>query len=178
MTIIPSDSGVSPAGARRAADASRIEISERSPAHADAARLLHAFHAEQVDRYGFADPVDLRPGDYAPPHGVFAVVYKDEQPVGCGGYRWFDRAAHTVEVKKVYVTPAVRGHGFGRVLLAWLERHAVATGAGRVLLETGVRNTAALRLFAAAGYEPVDGYVAGRDPEINRAFARSLTTSL
>lgn len=178
MTTIPSDSGVLPGGARRAADASRIETSERSPAHTDAARLLHAFHTEQVNRYGFADPIDLRPGDYAPPHGVFAVVYEEHRPVGCGGYRWFDRAAHTVEVKKVYVTPAARGHGLGRALLAWLERHAVAAGAERVLLETGVRNTAALRLFAAAGYEPVGGYVAGRDPQINRAFARSLTTSL
>ena len=120
MTTIPSDSGVLPGGARRAADASRIEISERSPAHIDAARLLHAFHTEQVDRYGFADPVDLRPGDYAAPHGLFAVVYEEHRPVGCGGYRWFDRAAHTVEVKKVYVTPAARGHGLGRALLAWL----------------------------------------------------------
>jgi hypothetical protein len=43
-------------------------------------------------------------------------------------------------------------------------------------LETGVRNTAALSLFTSAGYELVGRYVAGRDPAINRALARSLTS--
>lgn len=169
MTTTPGDSGV------LAASTGRIEISERSPAHPDASRLLRAFRAEQVDRYGFADPVDLSPADYMPPRGVFALVYRDGQPVGCGGYRWYDRSSWTVEMKKVYVVPAVRGLGAGRALLTWLERHAATAGASRAILETGVRNTAALRLFTAAGYAPVDRYVAGRDPEINRAFARSLT---
>jgi hypothetical protein len=31
-----------------------------------------------------------------------------------------------------------------------------------------------LGLFTSAGYRPVDRYVEGRDPQINRAFARSL----
>jgi hypothetical protein len=59
--------------------------------------------------------------------------------------------------------------------LTWLEHHAAQAGAQRAILETGVRNTAALNLFAGAGYRPVDSYVKGRDPKINRAFARSLT---
>ena len=170
MTTTPGDSGV------LAASRGGIEICELSPAHPDAACLLRAFHAEQVDRYGFADPVDLDPVEYTPPQGVFAVVYSESRPVGCGGYRWFGRSRITVEIKKVYVTPAVRGHGAGRALLAWLERDAVAAGARRAILETGVRNTAALRLFTIAGYQPADSYVAGRDPQINRAFSRSLTS--
>ena len=170
MTTTPGDPGV------LAASTSGIEIRERSPAHPDASRLLRAFHAEQVDRYGFADPVDLDPAEYTPPQGVFAVVYGEGLPVGCGGWRWFDRSSKTVEIKKVYVIPAGRGHGAGKALLSWLERQAVAGGARRVILETGVRNTAALRLFAAAGYQPADSYVAGRDPEINRAFTRPLAS--
>lgn len=170
MTTTPSDQGVLAAGT------GRIEICERSPAHPDAALLLRAFHAEQVGRYGFADPVDLAPADYTPPHGVFAVVYHERQPVGCGGWRWYCRSHTTVEIKKVYIIPAARGHGAGRALLSWLERHAIAAGAGRAILETGVRNTAALHLFTAAGYEPAASYVAGRDPQINRAFARSLAS--
>jgi ribosomal protein S18 acetylase RimI-like enzyme len=72
-------------------------------------------------------------------------------------------------------TRASRGLGAGRALLSWLERHALAAGARRAILETGVRNTAALGLFTSAGYRPVDRYVQGRDPAINRAFARLLT---
>jgi GNAT superfamily N-acetyltransferase len=160
-----------------ASSAGSIQIAERPAGHPDSARMLGAFHAEQVGRYGFADPVDLSPGEYAPPDGVFAVVYRGSRPVGCGGYRWFDRSSQTVEIKKVYVVPVARGAGAGRALLSWLERHAVAAGARRAILETGVRNTAALRLFMAAGYQRVDSYVAGRDPEINRAFACTLASS-
>jgi hypothetical protein len=38
-----------------------VEITERSPGHEDAARLLRAFYDEQVGRYGFAESIDLGP---------------------------------------------------------------------------------------------------------------------
>ena len=152
-----------------------FQIAERSPSDLDASRLLHAFHGEQVARYGFADPIEPSSGEYAAPNGVFAVAYHGAALVGCGGYRWFDRAACTVEIKRLYVVPESRGLGAGRALLSWLEAHAIGAGAQRAILETGVRNTAALGLFTSAGYQPVDRYVEGRDPDINRAFARSLT---
>ena len=88
--------------------AGRIEIAERSPAHPDAARLLREFYREQVVQYGFADPVELSSCEYKAPHGVFAVVYLDTVPAGCGGYRWFDRVARTVEIKKTYIVPDSR----------------------------------------------------------------------
>jgi GNAT superfamily N-acetyltransferase len=162
-----------PAVARRA---DPIEIAERPPCHPDATRLRREFHTEQLHRYGFADPAELTSGEYTAPSGVFAVVYSSAVPVGCGGYRWFDKTTRTVEMKRVYVVPASRGLGAGRALLSWLERHALAAGARRAILETGVRNTAALGLFTSAGYRPVDRYVEGRDPAINRAFARLLTS--
>ena len=162
--------------AERSSGAERIEIAERPPAHPDAVRLLRAFYADQVDRYGFADPVDLNSAEYTAPNGVFVVAYHGAVPTGCGGYRWYDWTVRTVEIKKIYIVPASRGLGAGRALLSWLERHAVAAGARRAILETGVRNTAATGLFTSAGYVPVDRYVEGRNPEINRAFARSLTS--
>lgn len=170
MTTTPRDPAVF------ALNTDRIEFAERSPGHPDASRLLRAFYAEQVGRYGFADPVELSTCDYTAPNGVFVVAYHGAVPLGCGGYRWFDPATRTVEIKKAYILPEARGLGGGRALLSWLERHAIAAGARRAILETGVNNTAALRLFTSAGYRPVDRYVEGRDPQINRAFARSLTS--
>ena len=158
-----------------AGSAAQFRIVQRLPSDPDAARLLHALHGEQVDRYGFADPVDLSPGEYTPPNGAFAVVYQGTVATGCGGYRWFDPITHTVEIKRLYIIPTSRGYGAGRTLLTWLEHHVAQAGAQRAILETGVRNTAALNLFAGAGYRPVDSYVKARDPKINRAFARSLT---
>jgi GNAT superfamily N-acetyltransferase len=163
-------------GSAAASSADPVEIAECLPSDPDAAGLLRAFHAEQLHRYGFADPAGLTSAEYTAPNGVFAVLCHSGVSVGCGGYRWFDEATGTVEIKRIYMVPASRGLGAGRALLSWLERHAVAAGARRTILETGVRNTAALGLFTSVGYRPVDRYVEGRDPAINRAFARLLTS--
>ena len=157
------------------ADAERFVLLDRRTDHPDAARLLQAFYDEQVDRYGFADPVDLDPHAYTPPNGTFLVAYARGWPVGCCGCHWYDRGTGTVEIKKAYLVPSVRGRGLGRALLARLEAWATVAGARRVILETGVRNIAALTLFAGSGYEPTARYVADRDPRINRAFEKLLT---
>jgi GNAT superfamily N-acetyltransferase len=136
--------------------------------------MLRAFYDEQVGRYGFAEPIDLVPDEYAEPNGVFVVVYDGERPVGCGGCRWYDRNAGTAEIKKTFLLPEVRGHGVGRTLLSLLESQAAEWGAQRIILETGVRNAAALALFAASGFQPTARYVPERDPQINRAFVKHL----
>lgn len=155
-------------------DSGKPDAVVRAYDHPDSMRLLDAFYLEQVGRYGFADPVAADPAEYAAPQGLFLVVYHDDTPVGCGAYRWYDRPTRRVEIKRVYTCPDVRGLGIGRTVLTRLEQHAVANGAHRALLETGVRNDAAIRTFLAAGYRPIAPYVAGRNPNINRAFARSL----
>ena len=154
--------------------ARRVEIFGRSVDHEHAERLLRAFYYEQVGRYGFAESIDLDPGHFAAPDGGFVVVYLDGEAAGCGGWRWYDRAARIAEIKKTYLAPPARGIGVGRALLSRLEADAVAAGAERGILETGVRNTAALGLFISQGYRPIPSYVPGRPPEINRAFTRSL----
>ena len=102
------------------------------------------------------------------------MLYDGDRPVGCGGCRWYDRRTATAEIKKTYLLPAFRRLGLGRLLLAWLEEQAIGWGTEQVILETGVRNTAALGLFARSGYRPTARYVPGRDPAINRAFVKTL----
>jgi ribosomal protein S18 acetylase RimI-like enzyme len=70
--------------------------------------------------------------------------------------------------------PEMRGRGAGGLLLRWLEDQAIGWGAEQIILETGVRNTAALSLFVRSGYRPTSRYVPGRDPAINRAFVKTL----
>lgn len=153
-----------------------VELIDRRYDHPDAARLLLAFRHEQVGRYGFADPVDANPAEYEGPHGAFLVAYHHGGAGGCGGFHWFDRARGVAEFKKLYVVPELRGHGLGRLLLTALERRAVARGARQVILESGVRNHAALHLFYSLGYQPTPRYVDSRDPKINRAFTKTLTS--
>jgi GNAT superfamily N-acetyltransferase len=151
-----------------------IRLVARQADHRDSVALLQAFHQEQIERYDFAESIDLVSTEYAPPHGIFVVVYNGEQPVGCGGCRWYDRRTATAEIKKTYLLPTMRGRGAGSLLLQWLEDQAIGWGAERIVLETGVRNTAALSLFVRSGYRATSRYVPGRDPAINRAFVKTL----
>ncbi len=160
--------------AEQAQPAGSVEIVERPYNHPDAVRLVQALYDEQVGRYGFADPVEADPATYSPPHGLFLVAYVDGIPSACGGYRPYEAAAATVELKKMYTVPELRGQGLGRLIGARLERHAAARGARRAILETGARSDGALALVRSAGYQPTDRYVSGRDPTINRAFVKDL----
>jgi ribosomal protein S18 acetylase RimI-like enzyme len=155
-----------------------VGIVRREYDHPDAVDLVNALYDDQVARYGYADPAGADPRLYRPPHGVFVVAYSAGQPVACGGYRAFDVRTGCAEIKKMFVRPEWRGRGIGRDILCQLEDHAAASGFQSVILETGVRNTAALALYAAMGYRPRSRFaVAYRDPAVNRAFSKLLTVS-
>ncbi len=97
----------SPESAQPAGQAGAIEIVESAYDHPDVVRLVWALHDEQVGRYGFADAVEADPVEYAPPRGLFLVAYVDGVPSACGGYRTYDSATATVELKKMYAVPAL-----------------------------------------------------------------------
>ena len=159
---------------RGRAEAGAFTLLERSVDHPDSVLLLRGFYEEQVHRYGMADSVDLDPQVYASPTGIFFVGYVEGQPAGCAGARWSDRQLKVVEIKKIFLRPEVRGRGFGGVLLSGVESWATAQGACEAILETGVRNAAAIGLFESHGFQPMASYVAGRDPAVNRAFNKHL----
>jgi GNAT superfamily N-acetyltransferase len=58
----------------------------------------------------------------------------------------------------MYVAPAVRGIGLGRRLVSALEAEARALGVRRLILETGVRQAAAIALYRGCGFEPIPLY--------------------
>lgn len=148
-------------------------LARRDYDHPEARALLQALHAEQLTRYGFADdPHDTDPSDFRAP-GLFVIGYMDERPVACGGCRPWDPL--TFEIKRMYVSPDHRGRGFGRLILQRLEQQARTAGARRIILETGARNAEALGLYAKAGYHAIPTYAEARDPEVNRAFAKTIS---
>jgi len=83
-------------------------------------------------------------------NGAFLVAYLDDVAVGCGAVRRLDET--TAEIKRMYVSPSVRGRGIGRALVEALEREARSVGATRIVLETGTRLESAIKLYEAMGY--------------------------
>jgi putative acetyltransferase len=121
-------------------------------------RLIQALNAELNGLYPEpgANHFHLDPGEVAPGRGAFLLVSRGGAPVGCGALRLLD--AETAELKRMYVSPGERGNGIGRRLVAALEAEARALGVRRLVLETGLRQTAALALYRATGFQPIPLY--------------------
>ena len=110
------------------------------------------------------------PARFTEPAGVFLVVDAAGSPAGCGGIRMLD--ADRAEVKHLYLRDTVRGRGWGRLLLAELERHARELGATEAVLDTNVALEAAGSLYRSSGYVEIPPY--NDNPNATTWFRKEL----
>ncbi|MEJ7687400.1 MAG: GNAT family N-acetyltransferase [Variovorax sp.] len=86
----------------------------------------------------------------AQPNVLFAVVRDEEATaVACGAIVLEDDLG---ELKRMYVDPSHRGRGIAGLLISFLEAEARAKGCPRFVLETGIYQSAAVSVYARAGY--------------------------
>ena len=124
--------------------------------HPDAARMRAAQEAEVAARYADLPGEEPGPRPTADDMAAFVVAYADGEPVGCGGLRALD-ATHG-EIKRMFVVPGRRGSGISTAILRHLEAEARRRGWDRLVLETGVRQPEAMRLYEREGYVPVPAF--------------------
>lgn len=131
-------------------------VDARSP---QARELVASYLAEIQKTFGYdtTRAVPVTDEDFDPPNGTFLVVRDDRGiAVGCGAVRLVD--AGTAEVKRMWVSPSMRGRGAGWALLEALEAAAVELGARIGVLDTNATLTSALALYRAAGWQEVPPY--------------------
>jgi GNAT superfamily N-acetyltransferase len=123
-----------------------------------AQRLIGALNAELEDRYpeDGANFFRLDAEEVSQGRGGFFVAYVDGKAVGCGAVRRLEPGL--VEIKRMYVDPAVRGRRVGRKILDVLESESRKLGARRIVLETGPRQPEAIALYAHAGFSEIPLY--------------------
>lgn len=145
---------------RRLLAASAIEIGAVDPDRPEARHCPAEYFAELGRRFpgGFdvgssrlPDPREMRALG-----GVFLVATLQGAPVGCGGLKL--HADRTTEIKRMWVSPAVRGLGLGRRLLATLEQRAVEHGTRVIRLDTNGSLNQAIALYRSAGYRQVAAF--------------------
>ncbi|HEY5034365.1 MAG TPA: GNAT family N-acetyltransferase [Candidatus Dormibacteraeota bacterium] len=122
----------------------------------DAHRLVAALDAHLASRYAPEQRFGphLKAEHVAPGVGTFVIARADGKAVGCGALR--RRDATTIEVKRMYVEPEMRGRGVAREILDHLESAARTMGAERLVLETGVYQEEAIGLYRGAGFKAFD----------------------
>jgi GNAT superfamily N-acetyltransferase len=84
------------------------------------------------------------------------VAYQDEKAVGCGAVRKYE--ANVAEIKRMYVREENRGRGIAGKILAELERWAKELNFSECILETGIKQPEAIRLYEKSGYEIIPCY--------------------
>jgi GNAT superfamily N-acetyltransferase len=84
------------------------------------------------------------------PRTAFLVAWLDEMPIGCGAMTKLDE--RTAHLKRVFVRPEFRGHGYGRQIMKALEEKAAKLGYSVLFLETADEQMEAIRMYESLGY--------------------------
>jgi len=84
------------------------------------------------------------------------VAYENEKAVGCGAFKEY--SARAAEIKRMFVRPENRGRGIAGKILTELETWAKELKFSECVLETGVKQPEAIRLYKKSGYETIPSY--------------------
>ena len=84
------------------------------------------------------------------------LAYEDGIPVACGALKNY--TDDTMEVKRMYTLPAYRGKKIAAAVLSELEKLCAAAGNGYCVLETGIQQPEAIRLYERSGYSRIANY--------------------
>ena len=123
--------------------------------NADFRKLINALDEDLYKRNGEAQ-LQYRQYNQVDQINHVIVIYAEDKPVGCGCYKRFDD--QTVEMKRMFVLPEMRGRQLAARMLQELETWAIEEGNTAAVLETGHRQVEAVRLYTIAGYLLTENY--------------------
>ncbi|WP_296665427.1 GNAT family N-acetyltransferase [Demequina sp.] len=103
---------------------------------------------------------------------------EDGEPVASVVLRWspYPTGAGSLELKRLFVRPAHRGHGHSKVIMGAAEALSRRAGATRIVLETGTAQPEALALYDRLGYHRIPNYGEYKDEPDAVCFGLDLPT--
>ena len=84
------------------------------------------------------------------------LAYENGKAVGGGAFREYE--PNVTEIKRMYVREENRGQGIAGKILAELEAWAKELNFSKCILETGIKQPEAIRLYQKSGYETMPSY--------------------
>jgi GNAT superfamily N-acetyltransferase len=100
------------------------------------------------------------------------VVYLKNKAVGCGAITKYDLVA--TEIKRMYVTPAHRGHQLGENILSELENWTKELGLSKCILFMGVHQPEAMKLYLRNNFSVIENYGKLKDIPDSICLAKTL----
>jgi putative acetyltransferase len=122
-------------------------------------RLFEEYAAElghDLCFQGFANELETLPGSYARPEGRLLLASANYEAAGCVGLRRLD--AEVCEMKRLYVRPAYRSLGAGRMLAEAIVAEGRAAGYRRMRLDTLSTMLGALAVYRKLGFRDIAPY--------------------
>lgn len=105
----------------------------------------------------------------------FVVAYENDNPVACGAMK--ENGTGTMEIKRMFTKPEMRGKKLAALILAELENWAAELGYQKCILETGKQLPSAIQLYLRQGYKQTDKYGQYVDSENSVCFEKYLQYS-
>ncbi|MFN3861724.1 MAG: GNAT family N-acetyltransferase [Roseateles sp.] len=136
-------------------------ITPETPEDWQEARLILRDYANSLDVdlgfQGFEEELASLPGAYAPPQGLMLLALVDGAVAGSGAFRPLPDVdyANACEMKRLFVRPAFRRFGLGRLLAQALMDRATEAGYSTMLLDTLDDMEAARGLYESLGFVEV-----------------------
>ena len=135
-------------------------IAGHSAEHLGTVRELFGEYARSLEIdlcfQGFDDELAELPGRYAPPAGRLLLAVEGATPTGCVALRGIGDG--TCEMKRLYVRPAFRRKGIGRLLAGRIIGDAREIGYQRMRLDTLSSMKGALALYQSLGFKRIEAY--------------------
>lgn len=100
------------------------------------------------------------------------LIRYDEQAIACGALKELD-ASH-IEVKRMFVVAEKRNQGIASKVLYELEKWAVELGYQYSMLETGINQPEAIRLYEKNGYLRIPNYGQYKNVDASFCFQKKL----
>jgi N-acetylglutamate synthase-like GNAT family acetyltransferase len=100
------------------------------------------------------------------------LALKEGKSIGCGAISMYD--FNLMEIKRMYVSPEVRGQRIGEKILSELEDWSRELESTKCILFTGSKQPEASKLYQRNGYCPIEKYGKLKDIPDSLCFAKDL----
>ncbi|MEH6618061.1 GNAT family N-acetyltransferase [Maribacter arcticus] len=100
------------------------------------------------------------------------MAFKKGKAIGCGAILKYD--FNSTEIKRMYVSPEVRGQRIGEKILSELENWSRELGSIKCILFTGSKQPEASKLYQRNGYYLIQQYGKLKDIPDSLCFAKDL----